>query len=60
MVPTANGEQADTMIRTTLIAWVLLSVPVSLFLGRLCRGTRPTAPGWRPAEAPAAAAAASR
>ena len=46
MVATAGEEQAGTVIRTGLIAWVGLSFPFSILMGKMCRGTSRPLTGW--------------
>ena len=40
------------MIRTGLIAWLVLSFPFSVLLGKICRGTSKPLTGWSAREAP--------
>lgn len=37
VLDTAGEEQPQEMIRTALIAWVGVSVPCSVLLGKMCR-----------------------
>ncbi len=40
------------MIRTGLIAWVGLSFPLSILMGKMCRGTSRPLTGWTAPEVP--------